>query len=235
MSHDPERRAAADDAGGHDGPVAPDDASEADARRLAATLYQERLPQISHYVDILINRGITWGLLGPREGGRVWDRHVLNSIAIAELLPRGAAVADVGSGAGLPGIPLAILRPDLTVTCIESLQRRATFLTRAIDELELARRVRVVRARAEDFPTADPQRFDVVTSRALAPLARLAGWCAPLLGPAGAIVAIKGRSANDELTRDRDAVARLGLSADVVSCRPGGAGPTTFAVVARRH
>lgn len=213
----------------------PDDAAEERARHLAAELFTSEFTSVQRYVDILIKRGIPWGLLGPREAERLWDRHVLNSIAVSDLLPDGAAVADVGSGAGLPGIPLAVLRPDLRVTCIESLQRRSSFLTDTIEELGVTDRVRVVRTRAEDFPATDAERFDVVTSRALAPLGRLARWCAPLLAEHGTIVAIKGRSAVEEVERDRDALRRARLVAEVMPCRAGGVGPVTYAVVARRR
>lgn len=208
--------------------------TERGARIAAAELFDTRFTVIQQYVDILISKGIEWGLLGPREAERVWDRHILNSVAIAELLPHRATVADVGSGAGLPGLPLAILRPDLSVTCIESLLRRSRFLTETIRELGLTDRVTVVRTRAENFARERSDRFQVVTGRAVAPLARLAGWCAPLLGPDGSIVAIKGESAVAELDRDHDALRALRLHAEVIPCRRLGDGPATFAVVARR-
>ena len=169
----------------------------------------------SRYVDILSTRGIDWGLIGPREGERLWDRHVLNSVAPADLIPDGATVADVGSGAGLPGIPLAILRPDLRITLVEPLLRRATFLTQAIDELALADRVRVVRARAEDHP----ERYDVVISRALARLPQLIGWCDPLRATDGIVLALKGRSAGEELAEASHDLQRRGLVGDVLTVR----------------
>lgn len=169
----------------------------------------------NRYVDILATRGIEWGLIGPREGDRLWDRHVLNSVAPVELLPRGATVADVGSGAGLPGIPLALLRPDLRVALVEPLLRRATFLSQAVDELGLEDRVTVVRARAEDHDG----RYDVVVSRALAPLPRLVAWCDPLRQPEGQIIALKGRSASDELTGAGRDLGRRGLVGEVLTVR----------------
>lgn len=169
----------------------------------------------SRYVDILATRGIEWGLIGPREGERLWDRHVLNSVGLADLVPEGSSVADVGSGAGLPGIPLAILRPDLEVALVEPLLRRSTFLTQAVDELGLAERVTVVRARAEEHR----QRYDVVVARALAPLERLVSWCDPLRRPRGVILALKGRSAQDELTGAAKALAGRGLLGEVLSVR----------------
>lgn len=162
-----------------------------------AELFGAGAEAIRQYVDILASRGIDWGLMGPREGERLWERHILNSIAGVSLLPEGATVVDVGSGAGLPGVPLAILRPDLKVTLLESLLRRAHFLELAVDELGLADRVRVVRARAEEHR----ERYAVVTSRAVAPLPRLIGWCAPLMARGGKILALKGSTAAVELSR----------------------------------
>jgi 16S rRNA (guanine527-N7)-methyltransferase len=169
----------------------------------------------SRYVDILATRGIDWGLIGPREAERLWDRHVLNSVALADLVPWGASVADVGSGAGLPGIPLAILRPDLRVTLIEPLLRRATFLTQAVDELDLADRVRVVRARAEDHR----ERYDVLVSRALARLPQLIRWCDPLRAEGGTVLALKGRSAEEELAEARGELERRGLAGEILTVR----------------
>jgi 16S rRNA (guanine527-N7)-methyltransferase len=179
-------------------------------------VFGERFESACRYVDILSSRGIDWGLIGPREGDRLWDRHVLNSVAPAELLPADATVADVGSGAGLPGIPLALLRPDLRVTLVEPLLRRATFLTEAVEELELGDRVTVVRSRAEDHDG----RYDVVVSRALAPLPRLVAWCDPLRRSDGFLVALKGRSAQDELLGARRDLERRGLVGEVLSVRP---------------
>ncbi|MGD7707444.1 16S rRNA (guanine(527)-N(7))-methyltransferase RsmG [Microlunatus sp. Y2014] len=176
-------------------------------------VFGDRLPQAKAYADRLATVGIERGLLGPREAERVWDRHVLNSVAVAGLLPEGASVADIGSGAGLPGIPLAILRPDLTVTLVEPLLRRSTFLTETVAELGLGERVRVERARAEELE----ERFDVVVSRALAPLDRLAGWCRPLVAAGGMVLAIKGRSAADEVSSHEATLRKLGLTADVLT------------------
>lgn len=151
--------------------------------------------KIKQYVDILANRGIDWGLLGSGERNRLWERHILNSVAVAGLIPEGASVADVGSGAGLPGIPLAILRPDLQVTLIEPMLRRQRFLNLSIEELGLSGRVLTLQARAEDITTM----FDVVTARAVAPLWRLLTWTAQMFMPAGNLLALKGDHANAEL------------------------------------
>jgi 16S rRNA (guanine527-N7)-methyltransferase len=144
---------------------------------------------------------------------RIWGRHILNSVAVAELIPDGASVADVGSGAGLPGIPVALLRTDLTVDLIEPLLRRSTFLTHSVDDLGITDRVSVRRERAEQVG----RTYDAVLSRALAPLDRLIRWCLPLMEPDGQILAIKGASAGRELV-DHDRLIRAsGLSADIVT------------------
>jgi 16S rRNA (guanine527-N7)-methyltransferase len=171
--------------------------------------------RIQRYVDILLSRGIDYGLLGPREVDRIWERHILNSVALSELIVEGAMVADVGSGAGLPGIPLALLRPDLQLTLIEPLLRRSTFLEEAVRDLGLSDRVEVVRVRAEDHQI----RYDVVTARALAPLGRLIGWCNPLRSSAGEILALKGQSAADEVQAAAPTLSRLRLSATVLVVR----------------
>lgn len=188
---------------------------------VAKRIYGDGYEAINRYVDILRGRGIAWGILGPREAGRLWDRHILNSAAIADLIPSGARFADVGTGAGLPGLPLVLLRPDLQLTCIEPLLRRVTFLTETVAELGLEQRVSIVRSRAEDFPTEHRRQFDTVTCRALAPLGRLADWCAPLLTREGVIVAIKGRTAHEELARDEAHLHSLGLTATVHQCGSG--------------
>lgn len=191
-----------------------------------ADLFGDGAESIQRYVDILLDRGISWGLLGPREGERIWERHVLNSVASSVLVPDGSEVVDVGSGAGLPGIPLAILRPDLTVTLVDSLARRSDFLRLAVEELGLGGRVSVVRARAEEHRS----RYDVVTSRAVAPLSRLAGWCAPLMRERGRIVALKGESAAAELAEAAPVVRRLGLTGSVRALEVPVTGETTWAV-----
>ncbi|MGC3995066.1 MAG: 16S rRNA (guanine(527)-N(7))-methyltransferase RsmG [Propionicimonas sp.] len=183
--------------------------SPLDAR---AAVFGSGADTVSRYVDILASRGIDWGLMGPREGDRLWDRHVLNSIACADLLPEGSSVVDVGSGAGLPGIALAILRPDLRVVLLESLLRRANFLELAVEELALGDRVSVVRARAEEHHEV----YDVVVSRAVAPLPRLVDWCAPLLARHGRMVALKGETAGAELAEAAPLLRRRGLVGRVV-------------------
>lgn len=174
-----------------------------------AAYFGANFESAKQYVDILLDRGIEWGLLGPREGERLWERHILNSVAAADLLPFEATVIDVGSGAGLPGLPLALLRPDLTVTLLEPMERRVKFLDLVVAELELGDRVRVVRDRAESHS----ERYQVVTSRALAPLPKLLGWCAPLVSREGRILALKGSSAEQEVLDARAALGELDLMA----------------------
>ena len=187
-----------------------------DPEQLARELYGAAAVQIGQYVDILTSKGMDRGLLGPRESNRVWERHILNSAALADLIAVGSSVIDVGSGAGLPGIPLAVLRPDLCITLLEPLLRRSTFLVETLDDLDLSERVSVVRARAEDHPL----RYDVVVARAVAPLDRLIGWCNPLRDPGGILLALKGRSAALELERAERVLRQHCLTADVVTAAP---------------
>lgn len=167
--------------------------------------------RIQQYVDLLLSRGIDWGLIGPREGERIWERHILNSVALAPLLPQGATVADVGSGAGLPGIPLALLRPDLRLTLVESMARRTAFLHGAIDELDLGARVAVVRARAEEHDG----RYDRVVSRAVASVPRLLDWCVPLCATGGRVVALKGSSVREDLAQAASEIRKWKLNTQV--------------------
>lgn len=192
---------------------------DTDTPGFAADVFGSAVGLAEQYVEILATRGVEWGLIGPRETPRIWDRHVLNSMAISPGVPRGSYVVDVGSGAGLPGIPLAIGRPDLKVTLLESLARRTRFLEEVVIELGLDERVRVVRGRAEEHR----EQYDVVTARAVARLPQLIGWCAPLLAPGGRIVAMKGQSALDEVTEASSEARRFGLtcSAMGVSVYPG--------------
>jgi 16S rRNA (guanine527-N7)-methyltransferase len=183
--------------------------------QIGQEVFGEHYPDAARYVEILATRGQEWGLIGPREVDRLWDRHVLNSLALSDLIPQGASVADVGSGAGLPGIPLALARPDLSVTLVEPLLRRSNFLTQAVDELGITQRVTVVRSRAEDLQ----ETFDVVASRALAPLDRLVRWCAPLREPHGVVLALKGRSAADEVKSSAATLRSHRLVASVLSAR----------------
>lgn len=177
----------------------------------AEDVFGERLNMATDYWRILATDGIDHGLMGPREVPRLWDRHILNCGVLGELIADLARVIDIGSGAGLPGVPLAIARPDLSITLIEPLLRRSTFLERTTTALALDN-VTVVRGRAEEKAVrAEVGLADVVTSRAVAPLERLAKWSAPLVRPGGQMIAIKGSSAAEEIERDRALVGRSGI------------------------
>jgi 16S rRNA (guanine527-N7)-methyltransferase len=181
------------------GPVAP---------AAAARVFGDALPAAERYVARLAGDGVVRGLIGPREVPRLWERHVLNSAAVAEAVPQGARVVDVGSGAGLPGIPLGLARPDLAMTLVEPMARRVEFLEEAVAELEdeplsgdrVGSRWRVVRGRAEDRSVVSAVgTIDVVTARAVAPLPRLVGWCRGLMRPGAQLVALVGARALEEL------------------------------------
>lgn len=191
--------------------------------------------RMTHYATLLASAGVERGLIGPREVPRLWDRHLLNCAVAVPLVPADADVIDVGSGAGLPGIVWAIARPDLRVTCLEPLQRRATFLEEVVTALDLADRVHVVRARAEDIVRGrgpvTSLRARVVTARAVAPLERLAGWTVPLVQPGGELLALKGRSAAEEVHASATVLERLGIaSVEVVECGFGVVDPPTTVV-----
>jgi 16S rRNA (guanine527-N7)-methyltransferase len=199
---------------------------------VASRVFGDRLVLAERYAAILAGAGVERGLIGPREAPRLWERHLLNCAVVGELIEPGTRVLDVGSGAGLPGIVLAVARPDLEVTLLEPLARRAAFLAEVVAELGLSM-VTVVRGRAEEHVAS--LEFPVVTARAVAPLDRLARWCLPLLEPEGRLLALKGASAADEIAEHATVVARLGgRDASVVMC---GAGivdqPTTVVRVVR--
>jgi len=194
--------------------VAPDEPAE------AADVFGGALGQARRYAELLATDGVTRGLIGPRETDRLWDRHLMNCAVLAELLPEHGQLVDIGSGAGLPGIVLAMLRPSIEVTLLEPLLRRSVFLEECVAELGLANAA-VLRARAED-KAARQRRSDIATARAVAPLDRLAGWAAGLLRPGGELLAIKGQSAEAELAAAGPVLARLGVrSAEVLQARHG--------------
>ena len=201
---------------------------------VAATLFGSRLDRAQRYAEILAGAGVERGLLGPREVDRLWDRHILNSAAIAELLETGERVADIGSGAGLPGIPLALARPDLRVTLIEPLLRRSEFLREVVDELGLD--MTIVRGRAEDLSVRQQVgEMDAVVSRAVASLDKLTEWSMPLLRPDGRMLAIKGERAEQEIREHRRVMASLGaVDVRVMRCGADYLDPPATAVVARR-
>ena len=194
------------------------------------------IPEMQQFADILATRGVERGLIGPREVPRLWSRHLVNCAVVAEEaideIPLGSSVADVGSGAGLPGVVWALVRPDLKVTLIEPLLRRATFLTEAVTELSLEDRVQVLRARAEDVT---PQVFDVVTARAVARLPQLLTWTLPLASVGGVVLALKGSSAAQEV-EEAEAV-RDALGAGPITIHAYGVGcidPATTVVMIPR-
>ena len=160
---------------------------------LLAEYFSARKNEAEKYGEILSTRGIERGLIGPKEGDRIWGRHIANCIPVTTLIPEGSSVADVGSGAGLPGIVIALARPDLKVTLIEPLQRRTTFLEEVVEVLGLP--ITVLRGKSEAIKGS----FDVVTARAVAPLTRLIPMTWHLVKPGGALLAIKGESAADEI------------------------------------
>jgi 16S rRNA (guanine527-N7)-methyltransferase len=193
----------------------------------AAAVFGDAMPAAERYAWLLAGPGVERGLVGPAEAERVWDRHLMNCAAVVELVPPDCTVADIGSGAGLPGLVVAMLRPRASVTLVESMARRAAFLEECRSGLKLAN-VQIVRGRAEEL--AGQLAVDVVTARAVAPLDRLAGLCLGLLRPGGLALAIKGASAELELTRARPALSRLGVrDARVVDV--GGAGGAATARV----
>ena len=168
------------------------------APEVAGAVFGAALPVAERYVARLASDGVTRGLIGPREVPRLWERHVLNSAAVAEAVPEAARVVDVGSGAGLPGIPLALARPDLRMTLVEPMARRVEFLEEVVAGLGTP--WRVVRGRAEERSVVTAVGpVDVVTARAVASLPRLVGWCRGLLRPGAQLVALVGARAVAEL------------------------------------
>jgi len=176
------------------------------ARRAFAS---DRLPLAERYAELLATDGVVRGLIGPREAPRLWDRHLVNCALLGELIPDGSTVCDIGSGAGLPGLVLAVARPDLSISLVEPLLRRTTFLEEVAATLSLDN-VEVVRGRADALHGA--RTFDVVTSRAVAPLERLLGWSMPLVTASGALVAMKGTSVEDEIEAAASELARWGCA-----------------------
>ena len=183
------------------------------APAVAQGVFSHALPLAETYAHRLATDGVVRGLIGPREAPRLWERHLLNCAVVAEAVPPDSRVCDVGSGAGLPGIPMALARPDLHITLVEPLLRRTTFLEEVVADLGLTN-VEVVRGRAEELHGT--REFDVVTSRAVAPLPKLLRWCVPLVRPGGVVLAMKGSSAGEELAGAAKELRRLGGDAGEV-------------------
>ncbi|QUR69482.1 16S rRNA (guanine(527)-N(7))-methyltransferase RsmG [Mycobacterium spongiae] len=200
----------------------------------AAIIFGARLDLAERYAQVLAGEAVKRGLVGPQEAGRVWDRHLLNCAVVGELLDPGARVVDIGSGAGLPGLPLAIARPDLRVVLLEPLLRRTEFLREAVAELGLA--VEVVRGRAEDPGVRDQLgASDAAVSRAVAALDKVTKWSMPLLRPNGWMIAIKGERAAEELRQHRRVMATTGAAdARVVTCGANYLRPPATVVLAQR-
>jgi 16S rRNA (guanine527-N7)-methyltransferase len=171
-------------------------------------VFGDRFDDAVRYAELLADAGVQRGLIGPREVPRLWERHLLNCAVLSEVVPEGVTVCDVGSGAGLPGIPLALVRSDLKITLLEPLLRRTNFLTEVVELLGLDH-VTVVRGRAEEVLGKLPP-VHVVTARAVAPLDRLATWGIPLLRPYGEMMALKGDTAEEELKAAAAALNKLG-------------------------
>ena len=173
-------------------------------------VFKDRLLLAEKYHDVLATDGSTRGFIGPREVPRLWERHLINCAVIGDVMDEGATVVDVGSGAGLPGIPLAIARPDLRITLIEPLLKRSVFLQEVVDKLALDN-VTVIRGRAEEGPIKKAVAgADIVTSRAVAPLGKLAKWSLPLVRRGGEMIAMKGESVHEELARDAADIKKAG-------------------------
>lgn len=199
------------------------------APEVAREVFGEFYPAALRYAELLAEVGVQRGLIGPREVPRLWERHLLNCAVLAEVVPEDVTVCDVGSGAGLPGIPLALARPDLRITLLEPLLRRTTFLKEVVELLGLDH-VTVARGRAEEV-LGTLQPVHVVTARAVAPLDRLAGWGIPLLRPYGEMLALKGDTAEEELVGARAALQKLGvLETSVVQVGEGVVQPLSTVV-----
>lgn len=200
----------------------------------AAALFGDRLGVAEAYADLLAGPGVERGLLGPREVERIWDRHILNSAVIAELLEPGSSVIDIGSGAGLPGVPLAIARPDLRVTLVEPMLRRTDFLEEVVAALGIP--IAVIRGRAEDAGVrARLGGSDAVVSRAVADLGKLTRWGMPLLRSGGRMLSMKGDRAAEEVAGSGSEMAALGaIGVEVVRCGIGLLSPPATVVMAVR-
>lgn len=198
----------------------------------AAEAFGVSMPLAERYAGWLVGAGVERGVIGPREGARIWDRHILDCVPLASLVSPGIAVIDLGSGAGLPGVVLALLRPDLRLTLVDAQRRRCDFLREVLRDLDLGE-VEVVWARAESL---QGRAVPVVTARAVAPLDRLGAWALPLLSPGGRLLAMKGAAAQDEVTASAAELRRRGAAAvDVVHLPAVAQGATTVVVVTKEE
>ncbi len=199
----------------------------------AVRLDAEAIQRLTAYGEALASYGVVRGLIGPREVPIIWDRHLLNCAAMAEAVEPDARIVDIGTGAGLPGLVLALVRSDIQVVLIEPLQRRCDFLSEMIEQFELKDRVTVVWERAENVP---PQQADIVTSRAVAPLKKLIPWCMPHARVGGRLLAMKGQKAAEELYASHKSLHKWSAAkhAEVLTCGAGWIDPPVNLVSATR-
>ena len=195
----------------------------------AAELFGDQIELARQFTSRLAKDSQTYGLLGPRELSKIWSRHVINSGLLAELIPDGSKVVDVGSGAGLPGIPMAIAKPSASFTLIEPMERRANWLNSVVEDLKIPN-IAVIRARAEEVKKTD---FDYATARAVAPLDKLLKLMSPLIldSPKGTVIALKGSKAQQEIEESAKILAKFGYSTPEVLILGSGKAPETATVV----
>ncbi len=206
----------------------------APADHAALRLSSDALERLTQYGESLATDGVIRGLIGPREVPILWDRHLLNCAAMAEAVERNARIVDIGTGAGLPGLVLALVRDDIQVTLIEPLQRRCDFLSEMVIKFGLEARVTVVWERAENVP---PQEADIVTSRAVAALKKLAPWCMPHARIGGRLLAMKGQKAGEELQAAHKVLHKWSAAkhAEILTCGAGWIDPPVNLVSATRR
>jgi 16S rRNA (guanine527-N7)-methyltransferase len=178
---------------------------------VAADVFGAALDGAARYAELLATAGVERGLIGPRETDRLWERHLLNCAVLAEVVPEGVTVVDVGSGAGLPGIPLALARPDLRVVFLEPMERRCVFLREVVGALGGTGRMSVLRGRAPEVGLGkEGLRWDVAVARAVAPLERLGGMLLPVVRPGGVMLAMRGSRVDEEIAEARDGLGSQG-------------------------
>lgn len=199
----------------------------------ALRLEAEAIQRLTLYGEALATDGVIRGLIGPREVPILWDRHLLNCAAMAEAVERNARIVDIGTGAGLPGLVLALVRSDIQIVLIEPLQRRCDFLAEMVDKFDLKDRVTIVWERAENVP---PQEADIVTSRAVAALKKLLPWCMPHARIGGRLLAMKGQKAGEELQAARKSLHKWSAAknAKILTCGAGWIDPPVTLVSATR-
>ena len=195
----------------------------------AAELFGDQIELARQFTNRLAKDSETYGLLGPRELSKIWSRHVINSGLLAELIPDGSDVVDVGSGAGLPGIPMAIAKPSANFTLVEPMERRANWLKSVVEDLKIPN-IAVIRARAEEVKKSD---FDYATARAVAPLDKLLKLMSPLISDStkGTVIALKGSKAQQEIEESAKILAKFGYSIPEVLILGSGKAPETATVV----